>query len=103
MIRITYSLLLCFAIVFGLGKWALGQSNRVKEQTSEAAASLKSTAADSTPAAPSSAERTTNKSISNPNRESAKRSYKAGVKYERGGLSRQAVQSLEQAIAYDPE
>lgn len=97
MIRIKYSLIAFIAITFCCGTLALAQNQPVQGK----APSLSSATADSGSASSNPA--LTTKSISKSDRELAKRSYKAGITYRRGGLVRQAMQSLQQAVSYDPE
>jgi tetratricopeptide (TPR) repeat protein len=99
--RVSYSLLLFVALLFGCGRLVLAQSKAIQETTSSTAASLSTREPGSVPT--SGSDSTATKEISKADRESAKRSYKAGISYKRGGLVRQAMQSFQQAIDSDPE
>ena len=100
MIRIVYSLILLLAISFTSEISSAAQNGAIKEETLTTEAASLNTKEKSVSSAPTG---TPNKTVSKASRENARRSYKAGVNYGRGGLFRQAMLSFKQAIAYDPE
>ena len=98
MVRVISLLSIISFIILGSVGSSHAQSSPGQEGSSVGRASLNSKAADlvkSDSAAP--------RSVSKAARENARQSYKGGINYERGGLFRQAMESFQQAISYDPE
>ncbi len=124
MIRISDASLVFLAISLGFATSASAQSKSTRESSlSPTTRSQDSKATNSATTVPADAESETDKREADKRytekrdadkreadkradkiaRDNAQRQYKAGVKYGRANLFRQALQSFEQAIAYDPE
>jgi polysaccharide biosynthesis/export protein len=95
LLSFTISLTCCFLVQ--------AQTKSVTE-TNVARESPSPNSTDATSAVPVSAfERSEDKRPTKIDRENAKRYYKAGVKYGRANLFRQALQSFQEALKHDPE
>jgi polysaccharide export outer membrane protein len=95
LLSLAISLTCCFLVQ--------AQTKSVTE-TSLARESPSPNSTDATSAVPvSTFERSEDKRPNKIDRENAKRYYKAGVKYGRANLFRQALQSFQEALKHDPE
>jgi protein involved in polysaccharide export with SLBB domain len=112
MIRIVGPLLIVFATSLGSATDAYAQTIGGENRTSPPDRFQTAKSADST--APASNMDATTDKVANQNgaankpvdkiaRDNARRQYKAGVKYGRANLYRQAMQSFQQAVTSDPQ
>ena len=107
MLRIPDSFFISSALILALLATASGQTNAAREGNIKS--SVKSQTSET--ASPANNDTRTNKSdekseaskrVDKVARENARRQYKAGIKYGRANLFRQAQQSFQQAIESDP-